>query len=109
MKRINFIAMLAVLTFTASNATADDAETLPASRIVLEDTAAYPSQPQALTVAQLRQQIAMEKSRQRRARMEYNAWRGYSPLRPAATDMPMMRSSIVYPRYRITYVPVYAR
>lgn len=109
MKRINSMALIAVLALASSSVFADDAEMLPAGRIVLEDVAPYPSQPKALTVAQLRQQIAMEKSRQRRARMEYNAWRGYSPLRPAATDMPMMRSSIVYPQYRITYVPVYAR
>ncbi|QDS88983.1 hypothetical protein EC9_31790 [Rosistilla ulvae] len=109
MKRITSIAMLAVVALASSHATAQDNELPAPGRIVLEESTSYNSQPQALTVAQLRQQIAMEKSRQRRARMEYNAWRGYSPLRPTASDMPMMRSSIVYPQYRVSFVPVYAR
>ncbi|QDV68754.1 hypothetical protein Poly24_24670 [Rosistilla carotiformis] len=110
MKRFNSLAMFALVALASSTALAQDHE-LPPGRIVLEEQETYSASvtPRALTVAQLRQQIAMEKSRQRRARMEYNAWRGHHPLRPTASDMPMMRSNYAYPQARFTFVPVYVR
>ncbi|MEZ6090448.1 MAG: hypothetical protein R3C05_20990 [Pirellulaceae bacterium] len=85
-------------------------EPIPAAKpIVLQDARGYESVPRPLTTAELRQQIALEKKRQRIARIEYNEWLGHSPLRPNASDMPMMRSNYVYPYVRFIYVPVLVR
>jgi hypothetical protein len=43
-------------------------------------------------VAELRQQRALYRANQRMARMEYNLWMGYEPLRPRRSPMPMMNS-----------------
>ena len=57
-----------------------------------------------LSVAELRQARALYRSNQRVARLEYNLWMGYEPLRPNWNAVPMMSS-----RYsnRKLYVPVY--
>lgn len=53
------------------------------------------------TAAELRQARALEKHRQRVARMEANAWAGYSPLRPTVSANPFMqpRHTVVRPYY----------
>jgi hypothetical protein len=52
------------------------------------------------TAAELRQAIAMEKRRQSIARMEANAWAGYSTLRPAVPANPYGMNPFPY------YTPV---
>ncbi len=57
-----------------------------------------------MSTAELRQARALYRSNQRAARLEYNLWMGYEPLRPNWNSIPMMSS-----RYtaRRLYVPVY--
>ena len=59
-----------------------------------------------MSVAELRQARALYRSNQRVARLEYNLWMRYEPLRPNWNSVPMMSS-----RYtnRQLYVPVYIR
>lgn len=57
-----------------------------------------------MSVAELRQQRALYKANQRMARIEYNLWMGYEPLRPKFNSIPMM--STRYSTQRL-YVPVY--
>ncbi len=59
-----------------------------------------------MSVAELRQARALYRSNQRVARLEYNLWMRYEPLRPNWNSIPMMSS-----RYtnRQLYVPVYIR
>jgi len=59
-----------------------------------------------MSVAQLRQARALHRANQRVARLEYNLWMGYEPLRPNWNALPMMTSR--YPNRKI-YVPVYVR
>lgn len=54
------------------------------------------------TVAELRQARALEQQRQRIARMEANAWAGYSPLRPTVSADPYTQNRFIPVRpYRI--------
>ncbi len=57
-----------------------------------------------MSASELRQARAQYRSRQRIARLEYNLWMGYEPLRPNWNSIPMMSS-----RYtgRQVYVPLY--
>jgi len=48
-------------------------------------------------VAELRQQRALYRANQRRARMEYNLWMGNQPLRPRVSAIPMMSSRYAPP------------
>lgn len=57
-----------------------------------------------MTVDQLRQARALHRANQRVARLEYNLWMGYEPLRPNWNAVPMMSSR--YTNRRV-YVPVY--
>ena len=57
-----------------------------------------------MTAAELRQARALYRARQRTARLEYNLWMGYEPLRPNWNAVPMMTSR--YSNRRI-YVPMY--
>jgi hypothetical protein len=68
--------------------------------------AVSPSQrrPSRMSVAELRQQRGLYKANQRMARIEYNLWMGYEPLRPQFNSVPMMSSR--YSPRRI-YVPAY--
>jgi hypothetical protein len=67
-----------------------------------------PSQdrPSRMSVSELRQQRGLYRANQRMARIEYNLWMGYEPLRPQFNSTPMMSSR--YPNRRI-YVPIYVR
>ena len=67
---------------------------------------ATPSQtrPSRMSVSELRQQRGLYKANQRMARMEYNLWMGYQPLRPQFNSVPMMSSRY---RYRRVIVPFY--
>ncbi|MFK8112606.1 MAG: hypothetical protein AB8B91_10400 [Rubripirellula sp.] len=58
-----------------------------------------------MTVAELRQARALYQADQRRARLEYNAWMGYEPLRPRWNSLPMTSSR--YSSRRRIYVPAY--
>ena len=51
--------------------------------------------PAMPTAAELRQARALERRRQRVARMEANAWAGYSPLRPNVDADPYSQSRTV--------------
>ncbi len=57
-----------------------------------------------MSVAELRQARALYRAQQRVARLEYNLWMGYEPLRPNWNPVPMTSS-----RYgnRRVYVPVF--
>ena len=57
-----------------------------------------------MTPAEIRQARALYRAQQRTARLEYNLWMGYEPLRPNWNAVPMMSS-----RYgnRRVYVPLY--
>ena len=70
------------------------------------DPVVSPSQnrPSRMSVAELRQQRGLYKANQRMARMEYNLWMGYQPLRPQFNSIPMMSSRY---KYRRIYVPAY--
>ena len=57
-----------------------------------------------MSTAELRQARALHRARQRTARLEYNLWMGYEPLRPNWNAVPMMTSR--YSNRRI-YVPMY--
>jgi hypothetical protein len=59
-----------------------------------------------MSVAELRQARALYRSNQRVARLEYNLWMGYEPLRPNWNSVPMMSSRYTHRRL---YVPVYVR
>lgn len=63
----------------------------------------YPAK-RSLSLAQLKQSRAIDRANARAARIEYNAWIGYDPLRPSWSSTPMTSS-----RYAptILYVPVY--
>ena len=56
------------------------------------------------SAAELRMEQAQFRARQRIARLEYNLWMGYEPLRPKWNSVPMMNSR--YAPRRI-YIPVY--
>jgi hypothetical protein len=57
-----------------------------------------------MSTAELRQARALYRAQQRTARLEYNLWMGYEPLRPNWNAVPMMSSR--YSNRRI-YVPMY--
>jgi len=57
-----------------------------------------------MTVAEMRHARAMRASEQRRARIEFNRWRGHEPLRPSWNTIPVMRSRYERP---VIYIPVY--
>ena len=57
-----------------------------------------------MSVSELRQARALYRAQQRTARLEYNLWMGYEPLRPNWNSVPMMSSR--YTNRRI-YVPAY--
>lgn len=70
------------------------------------DVATSPSDQRTtrMTAAELRQARALYRANQRTARLEYNLWMGYEPLRPKFNAIPMMSSR--YAPRRI-YTPVY--
>jgi len=108
MKRLSQFAILATIALATTNISAQEPTT--GRRVVLSDPVEHPSKPTALTVQQMRQQIAMEKSRQRRARLERNAGNQHHPLRPVASDMPFMRSNYISAYYhRYHYLPIVVR
>ncbi len=57
-----------------------------------------------MSTAELRQARALYRAQQRVARLEYNLWMGYEPLRPNWNAVPMMSSRYTHRRL---YVPVY--
>ena len=59
-----------------------------------------------MSTAELRQARALYRSNQRVARLEYNLWMRYEPLRPNWNSVPMMSSRYTHRRL---YVPVYIR
>lgn len=59
-----------------------------------------------MSAAEIRQARALYRSQQRVARLEYNLWMGYEPLRPNWNSVPMMSSRYTHRRL---YVPVYVR
>lgn len=103
---LGFVAACVLVVSFASPASAQEAKP---EGINLAVPPQYPSQPRTLTVKELRQQRGMEKARQRRARIERNAWMGHHPLRPTSTDMPFMRSNYIYPHQIISIFPIYVR
>lgn len=69
------------------------------------DSVSYWAAYKKPSAAELRQQFALEELRQRRMLMQYNEWRGYSPLRPVSSALPMMRSNYVVPYVRPYFTP----
>lgn len=60
------------------------------------------------TAKELRMARAQYRAQQRAARIEYNLWMGYEPLRPKWTPLPMMSSRFPPPRIQVpVYVPAH--
>lgn len=91
------VGIAVALTAAAPNALRADENRRP-MRLADEVSPSYPLYVKP-TAAELRQARALEKHRQRVARMEANAWAGYSPLRPTVSANPFMqpRQSLVRP------------
>lgn len=87
-------AGIAVALMTSSLRAEDSRQRM---RLAEEAPSSY-SVPVKPTVAELRQARALEKHRQRVARMEANAWAGHSPLRPTVSADPYSKSRYTHVR-----------
>jgi hypothetical protein len=78
----------------------------PAVKFSESETSQSDVRESKITIAELRQARALRQADQRRARLEYNLWIGYEPLRPNWSSSPMTNSR--YGNHRI-YVPLFVR
>ncbi|WP_164104330.1 hypothetical protein [Candidatus Laterigemmans baculatus] len=93
------IAVAVMLAATAGVTRGDDP--LPPIELFDDAPSAVELHRSMPTAAELRQARALERRRQRIARLEAQAWAGYSPLRPNVDADPYTRSrdSVVRPQH----------
>lgn len=89
MPNSQFFITLGIAVALTSGLRAD--ENLPRMRLADDASPSYSVRAKP-TIAELRQARALEQQRQRIARMEANAWSGYSPLRPTVSANPYTQS-----------------
>lgn len=95
----NLITVAVLVAATAGVSRGD--EPLPPLELFDDAPSAVELQRSLPTAAELRQARALERRRQRVARLEANAWAGYSPLRPTVDADPFTqtRAAVIRPQH----------